>query len=75
MSPSRPGWKIDGSSIITAVIVAGGLVAQWGMYSVRLASLEAQMARVTSATEQLTTAVTKLQVQMEEREKREDRRR
>jgi len=63
-------WKIDATSILTVLVMAGSLAVQWGVYSVRLTSLETEMGRISTATQQLTTAVTKIEVKMEEREAR-----
>jgi len=71
----RLDWKIDGTAVLTLIITAAGLAAQWGVNSVRISALEARMDRVSQAIEQLTPAVTKIQTQLEEREKIAERRR
>lgn len=68
-------WKLDATAVLTVVFALVTLAVTWGMFSSRLSAMEAQMLQVSSSTQQLTTAVVKLQTQLEERERREDRRR
>ena len=72
-------WKLDVGNLLTILVLLCGLAAGYGSLSARLTMVESQAAKAVSVTEQLDVtlrsleiAITRVNAQMDEREKRFD---
>ena len=72
-------WKLDVGNLLTILVLVCGLAAGYGSLSARLTMVESQAAKAVSVTEQLDVtlrsleiAITRVNAQMDEREKRFD---